>query len=111
MVLKKLWVNFSYVIILLVLSFICMYITIDTLAVDSNNNQDGFVKIVADDNENLWQMAEQYKHLHQMSTEEFVAWVKEENRLKSFRLENGVELVLPIKKEQIDIRHLAGGNE
>jgi len=111
MVLKKIWVSFSYVIILLVLSIICMYITIDTLAVDNNDNQDDFVKIVTDESENLWQMAEQYKHLHQMSTEDFVAWVKEENRLQSFQLENGLELVLPIKKEHIDIRHLAGGNE
>lgn len=109
MVVKKIWSNFSFVIIFMLISFVCLYIMINRFSMAPTHED--FFTIVAGDHENLWEMAEQYKHLHNMDTDEFILWVKKENQLQTFRLEKGTEIVLPIQKDHLDIRHLAGGNE
>lgn len=94
---KKLWNEYSYAIILLVLS--CLAAFIMTFKYDDAIDEK-FVKVTISEGDSLWKIADNYSAQHDMSAKEFVQWVKKNNELDGDMIIPGQELVIPISIEE-----------
>ena len=97
---KKLWRNYSYSIILVVLSLVASII-IKTNLTPTDTNQ--YMTITIKDGESLWQISQKYEEQHGLSNEEFFKWVEKHNGVSRDYIVAGKDLVLPIKSEPIAI--------
>jgi len=98
--LKKLWRNYSYSIILVVLSLVASII-IKTNLTPTDTNQ--YMTITIKDGESLWEISQKYEEQHGLSKEEFFKWVEKHNGVSRDYIVAGKDLVLPIKSEPIAI--------
>ncbi|WP_180968061.1 cell division suppressor protein YneA [Cytobacillus massiliigabonensis] len=94
---KKLWNQYSYAIILVVLSLLTSFILIVHNGV---SGEDGLMKITVNEGDSLWQLAEDFSDEHMLSAKEFVEWVERHNGISGDRIYPGDELVLPIALEK-----------
>lgn len=90
---KKLWNQYSYAIILFVLSFITVFILICQLGETDDNN---YMKITVNEGDTLWQIAEDFSREHNFTAAEFVTWVERNNGIAGGRIYPGDELVIPV---------------
>ena len=105
--LKKLWRNYSYSIILVVLSLVASII-IKTNLTPTDANQ--YMTITVKDGESLWEISQTYEEQHGLSKEEFFKWVEKHNGVSRDYIVAGEDLVLPIINEPIaidDVQELA----
>ncbi|MBY0120595.1 LysM peptidoglycan-binding domain-containing protein [Bacillus sp. S/N-304-OC-R1] len=93
---KKLWNQYSYAIILFVLSFLSAFILIFQLGESENNS---YIKITVNEGDTLWQIAEDFSDKHNLSADEFVTWVERNNGIASGRIYPGDELVIPVVEQ------------
>ena len=91
---NKLWNQYSYAIILLVLS--C---SIAILLSIHNNEKDKFLKITVSDGDSLWKISEQFSSQHTLSGHQFVSWVKQHNNIKGDQIFPGEKIIIPVSKE------------
>jgi hypothetical protein len=105
--LKKMWNQYSYAIILVVLSCITAFVL--TFIYDGSNKEE-FKKVTVSDGDSLWEMADEYAVQHELSPQEFVKWVKRHNEIDGDRIFPGDELVIPVLNDLSGIE-LAGGKE
>lgn len=104
---KKLWRNYSYSIILVVLSFVASIIIKTNL---TTTDSDQYMTITIQDGESLWEISQKYEEQHGLSKEEFFKWVEKHNGVSRDYIVAGKDLVLPIENEPIaidDVQELA----
>jgi hypothetical protein len=68
---KKLWKNYSYAIILVVLSFVGVFIFSNMFP----SSHDDYMKVTVSKGETLWGISDKYSDQHHLSKAEFVEWV------------------------------------
>lgn len=93
---KKLWNQFSYAIILFLLS--CSVAIMISCHLNSND-QDKFVKVTVSEGDSLWKLSDQFSGQHSLSNEEFVSWVKRHNMIEDDQIFPGEEIVIPVSKK------------
>lgn len=96
---KKLWNQYSYAIILVVLSLLTSFIL---FVYDGISKDDGFMKITVNEGDSLWLLAENFSDSHTLSAKEFVEWVERHNEISGDQIYPGDELILPIVLEKSD---------
>lgn len=97
---KKLWRNYSYSIILVVLSVVASIIIKTNL---TPTDADQYMTITIKDGESLWEISKKYEEQHGLSKEEFFKWVEKHNGVSRDYIVAGKDLVVPIKSEPIAI--------
>lgn len=60
------------------------------------------------DGDSLWEMANEYAVQHELSSQQFVHWVKKHNEIDGDQIFPGDELVIPVSNESPGME-LAGG--
>lgn len=103
---KHVWSSYSYTIIFAVGLFLLIVLATVT---NFEKSDDQYVKVKVESGDTLWAMAEQYEDVN-MSTTEFVKWVREVNELQTTHIKEGQTIILPIEKKT-DILHLADSNK
>lgn len=98
--LKKIWRNYSYSIILVVLSLVASIIIKTNL---TPTDADQYMTITIKDGESLWEISQKYEEQHGLSREEFFKWVEKHNGVSRDYIVAGKDLVVPIKSEPIAI--------
>ena len=104
---KKLWRNYSYSIILVVLSFVASIIIKTNL---TPTDTDQYMTITIKNGESLWEISQKYEEQHALSKEEFFKWVEKHNGVSRDYIVAGKDLVLPIINDPItidDVQELA----
>lgn len=102
---RLIWERYSYVIILIAVSYIAIFAVIHKL-----DKADNFINVTVQDGESLWKIAEKYSDRHEMSPKEFVLWVKKENGITDEAIYPGEKLMIPVQNEitPTDVTVLAG---
>ena len=103
---KRVWSSYSYTIIFA--AGLLLLILMTTITNFEKSDQQ-YMKVTVENGDTLWAMAEQYEEAN-MSTTEFVKWVREANDLETTHIQEGQTIVLPIEKNT-DILHLADSNK
>ncbi len=103
---KQVWSSYSYV-IMFTLGLFLLILLMTVTNFEKNDNQ--YMKVKVESGDSLWAMAEQYEEAN-MSTTEFIKWVREANNLETTHIKEGQTIVLPIEKST-DILHLADSNK
>ena len=62
---KKLWNQYSYAIILIVLSFVTAFLLIDSIQCFSS--EDSYVTVTVSEGDSLWEIADEYSEQHSLS--------------------------------------------
>ena len=96
---KKLWSNYSYVMILVMLSFAGAILF---SAVFPTSTEE-YLKITVADGDTLWNLAEEYEEYHRLSHYEFIKWVEQNNEITASRIFSGKELMIPVKDSAVKI--------
>lgn len=102
---KKLWERYSYVIILVAISYISIFALIHKL-----DKTDEFINVTVKEGESLWEIAEEYSDRHSMSSSEFIQWVEKNNEIAGDEIYPGDNLVIPVEETNtnVEITVLAG---
>lgn len=105
MLMKKLWERYSYVIILIAISYAAIFTVIHKL-----DKTDEFINVTVQQGESLWEIADKFSDRHTMSNAEFVSWVKAENGIEEDAIHPGDSLVIPVEGTEFepDVTVLAG---
>ncbi|WP_158176131.1 cell division suppressor protein YneA [Heyndrickxia camelliae] len=100
-----LWKNYSYAIILVILSFILGI----TFIFHMDDHSTSYEHVIVSEGQSLWSIADTYKMENGMTHTEFIKWVQKENNLKSTDIEQGQTIIIPVKiKDKKDnMHHLA----
>lgn len=102
---KRIWSQYSYAIILIVISFALTFI----IAEYSSVPKEEYVSITVIEGDSLWKLAEQYAEEHQLSPQQFIHWVKKNNKIND-TIFAGDSLIVPIKKEHFHVNEFASAN-
>lgn len=105
---KNLWNQYSYAIILLLVS--CSIALILSFQHNSND-QDKYLKVTITEGDSLWKISNQYSGQHSLSNKEFVSWVKKHNKNVDDQIFPGEEIIIPVSTESSDTTELASAIE
>lgn len=105
MMMKKLWEKYSYVIILIAISYAAIFTVIHKL-----DKSDEFINVTVQQGDSLWEIAEEFSNSHSMTNSEFISWVKEQNGIEGDAIHPGESLVIPVEMAEYepDVTVLAG---
>lgn len=70
-------------------------------------DKEKYVQITVSAGDTLWEIADKYKHEHQLSHEQFIQWVMEVNKRSDDRLIVGEKIVIPVLKSNIESQLVA----
>ncbi|MGG3466752.1 LysM peptidoglycan-binding domain-containing protein [Neobacillus pocheonensis] len=101
---KKLWNQYSYAIILLLVS--CTFALILSVQ-QTSNDKDKYLKVIVSEGDSLWKISDQYAGQHSLSNKEFVSWVKKHNKNVDDQIYPGDEIVIPVSTDTSDTTELA----
>ncbi|MCM2533306.1 LysM peptidoglycan-binding domain-containing protein [Neobacillus pocheonensis] len=101
---KKLWNQFSYAIILIVLS--CSVALMISLHIESDD-QNQYIKVTVSEGDSLWKISNQFSGQHSLSKDEFVSWVKKHNEIEDDQIFPGEEIVIPVSKKVSSLAEFA----
>lgn len=94
---KKLWKNYSYAIILILLTmFATLIIKLNLPAAHP------YMTITIQDGESLWEISQKYEDRHGLSELQFIEWVEKKNGISRDYIMAGKDLMLPITNEPIE---------
>jgi LysM repeat protein len=99
---KKIWSTYSYTILLLSIS--CIAALVLNLKAADDIKEDTYLKITVESGDTLWELANIYAPDSNMSTNQFIEWVYEQNAISDNLLHPGDELILPIKNLTINTK-------
>ncbi|MGV3466113.1 MAG: cell division suppressor protein YneA [Heyndrickxia sp.] len=88
-----LWKNYSYAIILVILSFILGF----TFIFQMDDHSKSYEHVIVSEGQSLWTIADTYKMENGMTQTEFIKWVQKENNLTSVDIKQGQSIIIPIK--------------
>ncbi|MDZ5473377.1 LysM peptidoglycan-binding domain-containing protein [Bacillus sp. 31A1R] len=98
---KKIWDQYSYAIILVVLSFTATLLLLFSNHTNAANNE--YMTVTVQEGESLWLLSMKYEENHQFSSNEFVKWVEKKNHINGDRIMPGDTLIIPVISETIDL--------
>lgn len=101
---KNLWRKNNYTIILLISSFIAVFIISHTFQKEDYSK---YGKITIQQGESLWEISEKYSTKHNLSANEFIKWVEKANGISGEYIFPGEELVIPVKDQDFHIIQVA----
>jgi LysM repeat protein len=93
---KKIWDQYSYAILLIILS--CAVAFILSLRFNADV-EEKFLTITVSEGDSLWKISNHYSDQHSYSNDEFVSWVKQHNEIDGDRIYPGEEIVIPVNYE------------
>ncbi|AIE59767.1 cell division suppressor protein YneA [Bacillus methanolicus] len=105
---KKIWKQYSYAIILVIVSLAAALLFANYVKVA---NSEGYLKVTVKDGESLWTIAEKYSNRHGLSSDEFISWVERTNGINGDKIYPGEELVIPVLEKsegQVEVTNYAG---
>ncbi|GHH96674.1 cell division suppressor protein YneA [Neobacillus kokaensis] len=105
---KKLWNQYSYAIILILLSF--SFAAIISFQ-NSPEESEQYLKITVSEGDSLWKLSKQYADQHSLSNEDFVNWVKLHNKNTEDKIYPGEEIIIPVSNKILSPGELASGPE
>ncbi|KFZ41735.1 cell division suppressor protein YneA [Anoxybacillus flavithermus] len=68
------------------------------LHVTQSVDKERYVEITVSAGDTLWEIADQYKHEHQLSRQQFIEWVMKVNGRSDDQLIVGEKIVIPVLK-------------
>ncbi|OCA89293.1 hypothetical protein A8F94_23910 [Bacillus sp. FJAT-27225] len=92
---KKLWSNYSYVIIILALSCIIAF-TANLL--NKTEDQGKYITITIEEGDSLWGIAGDLSNTHSMDRAEIMNWLMKYNSLDGETIIAGEKMIVPVKK-------------
>ncbi|MCQ6276285.1 LysM peptidoglycan-binding domain-containing protein [Bacillus sp. V3B] len=95
---KKLWKNYSYAIILVVLTMIALWL----IKINVASSPEHYMTITVMDGDSLWGISQKYESQHGLTEKEFVEWVEQYNGIYGDNIFSGDNLVIPIKYQPVD---------
>lgn len=101
---KKLWNQYSYAIILVILS--CSVALILSFQ-QSSEVKDQYLKVSVSEGDSLWEISNQYSDQHSLSNKEFISWVKKHNKNIDEKIYPGDEIMIPVSTETPDTTEFA----
>jgi LysM repeat protein len=105
---KRIYKRYSYVMILVIISFSAALLFADYV---KDANSEGYVKITVEEGESLWTIANKYADKHGLSSDEFVSWVERTNGINGDTIFPGDELVIPVMEKSdanVEVTNYAG---
>ncbi|WP_043929838.1 cell division suppressor protein YneA [Bacillus sp. EB01] len=96
---KKIWSNYSYVIIILALSCIFAF-SANILNKPADENK--YITVTIEEGDSLWEIAGELSENHSMDRSEIVNWLKKNNQLAGETIFPGEELIVPVKKNRLE---------
>jgi cell division protein YceG involved in septum cleavage len=101
---KRLWKNYSYAIILIILSFVTAFV----LSIRFNAfHQDEYLKVTVSEGDSLWKIADEYSADGSISNGEFVQWVQRHNNIDGDQIFPGEKIFIPVSNEEKPTNELA----
>lgn len=101
---KKLWNQYSYAIILIILTFSATIILSNQSASLDDNN---FMMITVHEGESLWKISKKYENEHKLSSSDFVKWVEKTNKIDGGKIYPGDSIVIPVVMERVTVTEVA----
>ncbi|WP_394231853.1 LysM peptidoglycan-binding domain-containing protein [Niallia oryzisoli] len=99
---KKLWRNYSYAIILVVLCMVSLVI----IKINLPSSHENYMTITVSSGESLWEISQKYEEQHGLSELEFVKWVEQYNGISGDHIFTGDHLIIPIKMGEMEIKEV-----
>lgn len=93
---KKIWNQYSYAILLIVLS--CSLAFMLSLRFNSPE-EDQYIKIKISEGDSLWKISNQFSEQHSLSNDDFVSWVKQHNDIDGDQIYPGEEIMIPVNQD------------
>ncbi|WP_449622129.1 cell division suppressor protein YneA [Robertmurraya sp. Marseille-Q9965] len=103
---KKIWNRYSYAIILILLSFSLALIFAQKS--ESTINEE-FISITVEEGDSLWELSKAYADDHQLSSKQFINWVKKTNEIDD-NINVGDSIIIPVKADNLFLAS-SGENE
>lgn len=101
---KKLWIQNSYVIILIILSFVTAFV----LAFQFDSfKQNKYIEVTVMEGDSIWKIADDYSDMHSLSNEQFVHWVERHNSIEGDLILPGDKVIIPVKNQSESINEFA----
>ncbi len=88
---KKLWEKYSYVIILIAITYISVFMLFNRFEKPTD-----FVQVTIEEGQSLWELADRFSDRHSMTSAQFVRWVEEKNGISGDRIFPGEQLRVPV---------------
>lgn len=101
---KNLWNNYSYAIILVVLSILASIILVIS---NGESVEEKYMSVTINEGETLWDLCKDYADKHALSETEFVSWVEEINDINGNVLLVGDEIYIPVELIDSTVTELA----
>ncbi|MFF2449755.1 LysM peptidoglycan-binding domain-containing protein [Neobacillus sp. NPDC058068] len=92
---RKIWNQYSYAITLIILS--CSFAIVLSIQ-NHTNDKENYLKVKISEGDSLWEISKQYSEQHTLSNEEFVGWVKRNNKNIDDHIFPGEEIIIPVNK-------------
>lgn len=99
MTLKLFWDKY-YIAIIFVIASVLMGLTL--LFYASTTNENKYSKIDVSSGDSLWVLADEHAAKANMDKATFIKWVEKENHINDGALKAGDEIIIPVKKNQIN---------
>lgn len=90
---RNIWKKYSYVIVLLTLSYLFAFILINQ---PEQHVSEQYIHVVVKEGDTLWGVAEKYASQYNMSREEFIDWIESTNGIMRSKLVAGTSIAIPI---------------
>lgn len=104
---KKIWSKYSYAIFLICLSCVLTLVVAQSSQTTIN---DDYLSITVQEGDSLWLLAETYADAHELSSKQFINWVKKTNKIGE-DIYVGESIVIPVKKEDLLVASSRDMNE
>jgi LysM repeat protein len=103
---KKIWNQYSYAIILVLVSFSVAFILSN-----HSENQEKYTKVTVSEGDSLWKISQQYAGQHSLSSGQFVNWVKKHNNIDGDHIYPGEKILIPVSNSDSAPTEFAGAEE
>lgn len=103
-IMKKLWNQYSYAIILIVLS--CALAFTISIHLHSNDSEH-FLKVTVSEGDSIWKISNQFAEQHSLSNNQFVSWVKSHNNIEGDQIFPGEEIIIPVSNDAPSLTEFA----
>jgi len=102
LIMKKLWRNYSYAIILVVLCLASLVVI--KINLPSSPNQ--YMTITVSTGESLWEISQRYEEQHGLSEMEFIKWVEKYNGISGDTIFSGDNIIIPIDAGKMEMKEV-----
>lgn len=94
---KKIWNRYSYAILLILLSFSLAFVFAQK---SQTNINEEFISITVKEGDSLWELSKVYADEHQLSSKQFINWVKKTNEIDD-TINAGDSIIIPVKTDNL----------